>query len=365
MLILVLTLCIYACLISWFIVGWRKTKEFIEDENTDKNSKATIVVACKNEAQKLPHLLQALANQSNQNFQLILVDDNSTDNSFEIMQLSKEFSDMLILKSTGIGKKQALKTGIEQASNELIITTDADCLPVSTWLQSIYAFHNQYNPDLIIGPVEIKSPTTFFESLQQLEFQTLIASGAGAAGNNQAIMCNGANLAFHKSDWLAHYNAIKPHLQSGDDVFLLHTLKHEGRNIQFLKSKKAMVFTSACSTLKQFYKQRKRWASKAPSYSDTTTIIVALIILGVNSMLFFLAIASIINHNYIVYLLVSVSTKFLIDWYFIGQTNHIFENKKTVRSIVALTVVYPLYIVISAFAGIAQGLNDKRKDSFQ
>lgn len=365
MVVVILMISIYVCLIAWFIVGWHKTATLKLNTVATYNTKASIVVACKNEAQTLPDLFHALHNQSNQNFQLILVDDNSTDNTLEVMQLAKSFSDVLILKSNGTGKKQALKTGIEQASNELIITTDADCSPTSTWVEAIYSFYNQQPVDLIIGPVEMKAQSTFFERLQQLEFQTLIASGAGAAGNQHAIMCNGANLAFHKADWLAQFTQLKPHLLSGDDVFLLHALKNEGRKIQFLKSSQAMVYTHACATLHQFYKQRKRWASKTPAYTDLDTILVASIIFSVCSVQLFFIVASCFNNTYLTGLLAITSFKFLLDLLFINQTKQLFQKRKTALSTFALAVVYPFYIVISAFAGIKQGLNDKRTNNFR
>ncbi len=365
MLITALTLFIYATLITWLIVGWRKSSCFIKSESINHSFRASIVVACKNEATTLPLLLEALKNQTYTNFELILVDDNSTDNTFQLMQTANSFQDVIILKSNRKGKKQALKTGIEQASNQLIITTDADCTPSSTWIQTILNFYEQQSPDLIIGPVEMKTDNSLFQNIQQLEFQSLIAAGAGAAGNKQAIMCNGANLAFHKSEWLAQFSQLKPHLQSGDDVFYLHALKREGRKIGFLNSKQALVFTKSCTSIKQFYNQRKRWASKAPSYTDTYTIVIALIIFGTSSIQLISAIASLFNTAYILHFALITSVKCIIDWIFINHTNDLFEKRKTAKSTIALTVVYPFYITIAAFAGIAQNLIGKRKESFR
>lgn len=363
--ILVILFSVYAILIFWLISGWKKNQIYHLNKDICTNISTSIVVACKNESKTLPHLLLALKNQTTKNFELILIDDHSTDNTWELMNNIDDFHNVQILKSAGKGKKQALKTGIEHSSNNLIITTDADCIPTSTWIQTIINFYEKYSPDLILGPVEIKSNDSFFENIQQLEFQTLIASGAGAAGNNQAIMCNGANLAFKRNEWLNHFDDLKPQIQSGDDIFFLHALKRKGRKIRFLKSAQAMVFTNACTSIRQLYFQRKRWASKAPSYTDATTIIVALIVLCVNMIQVFIAITTMFNTNLTIYLVITSFIKMLIDWYFIQQTNDIFVNRKTVQSVLALTVLYPFYIFISAFAGITQGLIDKRKDNFR
>ena len=154
-----------------------------------------------------------------------------------------------------VGKKSALKTGVEVSENELIITTDADCRFNRSWISTIVSFYEEKKPHLIIGPVMIESKTDFFQRFQELEFLSLQAITAGTAAMEEPVMCNGANLAFQKEIWLKHHKEIKEDIQSGDDIFFLQSLKKEkGSKICWLESDDALVRTCPSDSLLAFLK---------------------------------------------------------------------------------------------------------------
>lgn len=344
---------IYISLIALLIKGWIQTPTYHFRADLPTKNGISVVVACRNEAENLPILLEALKNQSFESFQLILIDDHSTDSTFEIMkQAQKNFENILILKSDNYGKKQALKLGIENATNDLIVTTDADCSPTPHWLETIIQFQQQTKSDLIIGPVSIHPAHTLFEKMQQLEFLSLVSSGAGAAGIGQAIMCNGANLAFQKQTWLENYTKLQTNSNTGDDVFLLHALKKQNGNINFLKSKEAIVRTKACTTTQSFLNQRQRWASKAPLYTDFATIVVAIIVFAVSLLQLILFVASFVQSELLLYLAILTVSKLAIDSFFLFQTASFFGQKITAKTFFTLAAIYPFYIVYSAVSGI-------------
>jgi poly-beta-1,6-N-acetyl-D-glucosamine synthase len=356
---------IYFSLITLFIKGWSQIPTFHFSADRPTKTGISIIVACRNEAKNLPILLEALKNQSLKSFQLILIDDNSTDSTFEIMKhAEKDFGNILVLKSENYGKKQALKLGIENAINDLIVTTDADCSPTPHWLKTIIQFQEQTKSDLIIGPVAIQPAHTLFEKMQQLEFLSLVSSGAGAAGIGQAIMCNGANLAFQKQTWLDNFKNLQTKSITGDDVFLLHALKKQNANINFLKSKDAIVSTKACTTTQSFFKQRQRWASKAPLYTDFATIVVAIIVFAVALLQLILLFASFVKSGFILYLAILTISKIVVDSFFLLQTSTFFGQKITAKTFFTLAVAYPFYIVYSAISGIFKGLSDIRTGLF-
>jgi hypothetical protein len=99
---------------------------------------------------------------------------------------------------------------------------------------------------LIIAPVELKSNLKIFQQLQKLEFASLVASGAGAAAFGKPILCNGANLAFPKKIYSIHVNDLHNELLSGDDMFLLESVKNSKGKIRFLKSIWRMVENKSC-----------------------------------------------------------------------------------------------------------------------
>jgi biofilm PGA synthesis N-glycosyltransferase PgaC len=162
--------------------------------------KVSVVIACKNEEKDLPFLLDDLGNQDYNKglFEVIVVDDNSTDETFSKATFKHRIKNIKVLANSGNGKKSAIRSGVNEANGELIITTDADCRISERWISTIASFYSGSFPDMIIGPVQLKNRTGFFGRFQQLEFLSLqgITFGTALAGN--PVMCNGANLAFKK-----------------------------------------------------------------------------------------------------------------------------------------------------------------------
>ncbi|MFZ4582236.1 MAG: glycosyltransferase [Paludibacter sp.] len=348
----------YATLILVFLIGWKRIIAFEPKTENNTANNISVVVACKNEARNLDNLLNALKNQTISGFQLVLIDDHSTDGTFEIMeQWAQNFENALVLKSVEFGKKKALKIGIENATNELIVTTDADCTPTPRWIETVVQFYEASDADLIIGPVAMAPASNLFEKMQQLEFLSLVSSGAGAAGVGKPIICNGANLAFNRSLWLSNYSNLQDKSVSGDDVFLLHAIKKQNGDIEFLKSKNAIVTTKPCETFQAFINQRKRWASKAPLYTDITTILVAIIVFCISLLQIILLVASFISINYLILFGIVFISKLVFDFIFLNQTAAFFEQKITAKTLLTSAVVYPFYIVYTAISGIFRGIN--------
>ena len=91
-------------------------------------------------------MFQALQNQTypTELFEVIVVDDHSTDGTAAIVQQFPSVK-LIQLKEDNINsyKKKAIETGIAAATGDLIVTTDADCLPGNNWLTTIAAFKTE------------------------------------------------------------------------------------------------------------------------------------------------------------------------------------------------------------------------------
>lgn len=341
---------LYLLLIFVFVNGWKnipdKTNTLLHKNDSIALS---VIVPYRNEADNLPHLLQALKHQTFQNFELVLVDDHSTDNSAEIIKAYEhDFGKLITLKSDKEGKKNALTEGILASSGNLIVSTDADCLPVERWLERIVSFQSENDADLIIGAVNMNAGNTVFQRLQQLEFVSLIASGAGAAGAKMPIMCNGANLVFKKNVWLKNKDKLHNELISGDDVFLLHQIKKQKGKILFLKSQNAIVYTNAVPSLRAFFKQRRRWASKSTSYSDWQTILVALVVFCFSFLQFLFFVVSLFLPTYWLVFLFLFLFKWALDYRFLSTVKDFFHLETLASTTFVLSLLYPFYIVITA-----------------
>jgi cellulose synthase/poly-beta-1,6-N-acetylglucosamine synthase-like glycosyltransferase len=330
-----------------------KIKQFIIPENP--STFVSVVVACRNEEQNLPTLLNCLARQDYPAnlYEVIVVNDNSTDETFKVASEFKAVNRIITLNNKGTGKKAALRTGIEHAGSNLIITTDADCVMGKNWIVTISSFYELSKPDMIISPVKLESVKGFFGRLQELEFMSLQGITAGFAMSGKPIMCNGANLAFKREAYFRHTTNLRDEINTGDDIFLLHSLKKEkGSVIKWIESADATVKTKSSSNLGSFLKQRSRWISKSRYYTDKDSISVAvatfvavLLQLTLFSALF--AKASLIPVFTAVFILKSIP-----DFLILQNTTKRYGKSELMKWFLPAQILYPFYVVIVFFISL-------------
>lgn len=328
--------------------GWNKLYSLEDSQDV----KLTIIVAFRNEADKLPELLK---NLQAQNYplslvQFIFVDDFSEDNSFDVVN-SFSFKKTL-LQSPRPGKKAAIEYALKNANNDIILTTDADCSLGPNWIRKLINPFIEENAQLVFGPVVFSDHTTLFYKFQAIEFMSLIASGAGAAGNNRPFMCNAANMAFRKSIFVSNQGYIA----SGDDVFLLHHVKRNKGRIFFVKEREAIVRTNPKPTLSDFINQRKRWASKSSSYKDRSALWSAFLVFSTNFFLIYFIIMLQFKIFILMYLFKSI-----IDYLFLRKVSVFFHFQKLMHLFWILQIIYPFYIVWVSVASQFYSYNWKNR----
>jgi hypothetical protein len=253
----------------------------------------SVLVAARNEADTLPHLLKALRAQQlpGTYFEILIADDHSTDGTAALVAAAAAEAPRAIrlvpLPPSYSGKKAALAAAIAQARAPWVVCTDADCRPGPGWLQA-YADLLSGSPvsplHFISGPVRLTSGGAWFDSVLGLEFAGLVGVGAACIARGRPTMCNGANLAFRRSTFLELGGyADNQNLASGDDEFLLHKMHQRyPAGVRFLAEARAVVDTPAPSTLRTLLRQRVRWASKWPHYRTSAPRQLALLVLGAN-----------------------------------------------------------------------------------
>ncbi|MGI4735908.1 MAG: glycosyltransferase [Janthinobacterium lividum] len=255
----------------------------------------SIMLAARDEAATLPHLLHALGQQAlpPHLFEVLIADDHSTDGTAALVAAAAQttpFALKLIKLPAGVtGKKAALAAAEAQARAPWAVCTDADCRPGPGWLRAyadlLAAAEVAAAPlHFISGPVRLTPGGAWFDALLGLEFAGLVGVGAGCIGRGQPTMCNGANLAFRRRTFreVGGY-ADNQQLASGDDEFLLHHIHQRyPAGVRFLADARALVDTPAPATWRALLRQRVRWASKYPHYRTPAPRRLAVLVLGTN-----------------------------------------------------------------------------------
>jgi cellulose synthase/poly-beta-1,6-N-acetylglucosamine synthase-like glycosyltransferase len=353
---------VYIVIIVIYTIGWFKLRTFYPG-NEIKKTQVSIIVPARNEAKNISLLLQALYEQDYpiENFEVIVVDDNSTDQTAEIVNaFIKQHTDFYIkiIQLTGKSKeasykKKAITQAVESSLGELIITTDADCFVNKNWLRSFVSFYQSEKSQMIVGPVCFHKGFSFFEKLQSFEFLSLIAITAGAIRIRRPIMCNGANLAYEKSAFMAVGGFGNDKFSSGDDVFLLLKIKQHFGNesVRFLKTLDAIVYTEPKKNMKDFIQQRVRWASKNKGY-DAKILLVSFTVYIVNLLLIIGLALSQVYPSLFKIILLAMFIKMIIDLPILFGITKFVNQMKIMFYAIPMIILYPIYIIITGALGI-------------
>ncbi len=334
-------------LIAWVNLRKKNIREpvQIEEENLPSIS---VIIAVKNEESCLPDLISDLKSLDypEDKLEILIVDDHSSDSTTGII---KNVSIVNYLLSKGRGKKQAIATGLEYAKGELILTTDADCSLKSSWIRSYADMYISEKPDLIIGQVKPERRKGLISVLSELEFYSLQAVTGGLALAGRPIMCNGANLGFRKSAVKNYLQSVNSDIASGDDMFLLHTIKKSGGRITWLNNDDGTVSTQLPNKIKAFFSQRSRWAGKSIYYKDFDTILVGLSTLIANLSIIAAIVLIIINPIFwplaIALFLAKTIPEFLLLSGYLKNPGKL----KLLLLFLPASLLYPFYVLITVF----------------
>lgn len=225
--------------------------------------KVSILVPFRNEAAALPGLIDALRqlDYPSGSLEVLMIDDHSEDESAAMVR-SSGFR-LVRLPAGCEGKKRALDIGNQQATGELILTTDADCRPGPQWVQAVTGPFADDQVQMVLGPVRLQAES-IFGRWQAMEFGVLQAVTAASVESGNPVMANGANLCYRRSAYTAVEGyADNFQIASGDDQFLLRKISVTfPGSVRYAAAAAAMVTTFPVRSVGTFISQRIRWASK-------------------------------------------------------------------------------------------------------
>ena len=346
---------IYSLLILYYWLIWRSIPDYTPSATLPKTT-ISVIIPARNEEENIGPLLQALQEQTYPAdlFEVIVIDDHSTDSTASIVRQFPTVK-LIQLKEDNINsyKKKAIETGIAAATSELIVTTDADCLPSPGWLRLLAAFKEEKQAVFIAAPVVINCNSSVVQLFQAMDFMVLQGITGAAVYKKSLSMCNGANLAYEKKVF-AEVNGFAgiDNIASGDDMLLMHkTWKQYPEKVHYLKSKDAIVSTQPMKTWKDFFNQRIRWASKAKKYDDKRILPVLLLVYLFNLSFLALAVSGFFSYHYWIYFLGLWIAKTIIELPFFISLSVFFNKQWAIKLFFFFQPLHILYTIISGFFG--------------
>ena len=180
-----------------------KEKKNRLDKNSVIKNSISVVIPARDEAVNLPRLFSSLEKQTYKDFEIVLVDDRSSDETYSVMRnFQSKYPDRIKIvrnDKTFYGKnpkQMVLDIGAKNASGDILLFTDADCRVPSTWVESMSLPYNDEKTGLVFGAVTTGSGKGLLAAFQRFDHllryhYTAACAGlknpTGGFGNNLSI----------------------------------------------------------------------------------------------------------------------------------------------------------------------------------
>jgi glycosyltransferase involved in cell wall biosynthesis len=242
----------------------------------------SVIICAHNELPNLKQLIPALVTQNHPNFELIIVDDRSKDGTTEWLQ-SLHFPE-LTLKLITISncpqgqnpKKHALIKGINAATHDLILLTDADCYPESNSWISLMSEKFQGNIKIVLGYSGYQSRPGLLNKLIRYETIMTAIQYISRALNKNPYMGVGRNLCYRKSYFLQVKGLQEVlHITGGDDDLFVNKYA-TGENTAVCLDHGSFIISKPKETWGAYFRQKKRHLSVGKYYTMNDQLVLGI-----------------------------------------------------------------------------------------
>ena len=301
--------------------------------NTPKRIPVSVIVCAKNEAENIQKFVPLLLEQNYPDFELVLIDDSSIDNTLELFEaFEKNHTNIKLVKVKNNeafwgNKKFALTLGIKAAKNEYLLFTDADCYPTSKdWIKEMSA-HFTLKKTIVLGyGAYEKISGSFLNKL--IRFETLFTAIQyfSWAKVGKPYMGVGRNLAYKREEFFK-VNGFIDHikLRSGDDDLFINQAS-DAKNTTICFSPDSFTYSKPKTTFSEWFNQKRRHVSTAKHYKSFDRFQLGLFF--VSQFLFVtLAIALVaFQHEWIVVTSIILG-RYLFSWISLGYAANKLKEK--------------------------------------
>jgi glycosyltransferase involved in cell wall biosynthesis len=232
----------------------------------------SVVIAARNEEQNLLNNLPLIFKQNHPDFEVIVVNDCSFDDTQDVLRAFEEKYDNLKvvnLKESNTfsgGKKFAVTMGIKAASNEIVVFTDADCKPTSAnWLKEM-AMQFSGNTEIVLGYGGYEAKNNFVNTLIRFDTISIAIQYLSFAMIGIPYMGVGRNMAYRKSLFFKNKGFAKhQHIKSGDDDLFVNEVGCRA-NTTVALSNDASTVSKPKITFKEWFHQKRRHLTTGTQY---------------------------------------------------------------------------------------------------
>lgn len=318
---------------------------------TPKKLPVSVIVCAKNEEENVKKYIPLLAEQNYPDFEIVLIDDASSDETLEVFEeFEKQYPNIRLVKVQNNeafwgNKKYALTLGIKASKKDYLLFTDADCYPTST--EWITAMSSQFtmNKTIVLGYGGYEKTNRSLLN-KVIRFETVLTAIQYFSWAKAGLpyMGVGRNLAYKKEEFF-NVNGFIEHIQvrSGDDDLFVNQAAHK-TNTTIAYAPESFTYSKPKETYKEWFSQKRRHASTANYYKPFDKIQLGLFY---SSQLLFFVLAIILlsfQFQWIV-VLALLATRYTIAWTVTGFSAGKLKEKD-------LKIWFPVVEIILIFTQI-------------
>jgi len=278
----------------------------------------SIIICAKNELHNLRRNLPVILAQNYFNFEVIVVNDQSNDESLLFLdELSRSNKHLVVVDIDDFvthspGKKFALTLGIKTAKHEHILLIDADCIPNSkAWAKQMSSNFN--NADIILGYGGYEKRGGLLNKIIRFDTFNVAQHYLSFALLGQTYMGVGRNLAYKRSFFFENKGfASHMHIASGDDDLFIQEIAPKGV-VAIEIAEDTHTTSEVIESWRDWIHQKRRHLSTSPSYKARFKFLLALFPLS--QLLFFLSlIIMFISNTDVLYIVVLLAIRLIVSY---------------------------------------------------
>ncbi|SFU62364.1 Glycosyltransferase, catalytic subunit of cellulose synthase and poly-beta-1,6-N-acetylglucosamine synthase [Pustulibacterium marinum] len=337
----------YLGIFSNFAFSKKKSNTY----NTTETIPVSVLVCAKNEADNLRQNLPKLLAQRYPNFQLVLINDASYDETLDVMEEFAAMHDNIKIVNVENNeafwgkKKYALVLGIKAAKYNHMLFIDADCYPSSEfWIKEMASNFNK-EKTIVLGYGGYKKiKNSLANALTRFETVFAAMQYFSFAKIGMPYMGVGRNLAYHKNEFNKTSGFISHmHIRSGDDDLFVNEAA-TAKNTSICFNEEAFTYSTSKKSLKAWFTQKRRHVSTASHYKKSHQVILGLFYI---SQFFFwlLAILLLSFQHQLIITGALIGFRMLMQYFVFGFT----ASKLKETKLLWLLPFYEIFLIILQF----------------
>lgn len=323
----------------------------------------SVIVAAQNEESNLKRFLPLLLSQEYPDFEVVVVNDRSSDGTFDYLnELKNHHSNLKVVKVDRKpehinGKKFAITMGIKAAKNEFLLFTDADCVPENEhWIN---AMSQQFigKKEIVLGYSQYQKGKGILNAFIRFETFYTAVQYLSLALRGQPYMGVGRNLAYRKKLFFEQNGFFKHLVVTGGDDDLFVNSAATAENTTIAIGKNTNVLSVPKKSWRAWFRQKKRHLSVGKFYKT-----IDKLRLGVLSISHFwcwvgslsMVILSYFNEDLLVIYLVAgmMLLRWVAMWIVMYRIKKNLSDELSLIFLPFLDFMYLIYYLVIGFAAI-------------